>query len=109
MAWTTIFFLLCLVWLVSNFYSLLRNYLAARKLGVPIYVLPWNTHNPIWMILSVPVRPYAEKYLPASWYAAVRLAVYGFEFRSKETLFAADSDLFVLVTAGPIVLTLRDP
>jgi hypothetical protein len=110
MAWTTIPILLASLWLGSTFYSLARNYLSARKIGAPIFILPWNTQNPIWMIFSVPLVPSLEKYLPASWYRVLNMSTYGFEFRLKEDLFGKDdNDAVVLVTSGPVELSIRDP
>lgn len=109
MAWTTILILLASLWLGSTFYSLVRNYLSARKIGAPISILPWNNQNPIWMIVSVPLVPPLEKYLPASWYRALNMSTYGFEFRLKEDLFAKDKDTVVLVTSGPVEVSIRDP
>lgn len=110
MAWTTIVILLVGLWLVSNFYSLTRNYLSARKIGAPMFIIPWNIYNPVWMIAAVPLVVPLEKYIPASWYRTLNLATYGFEFRSKEDIFVEDgNDAIVLVTSGPVEVSVRDP
>jgi hypothetical protein len=38
-------------------YNLARNYIAARKLGLPIIIVPIDQHHLIWMLISVPLRP----------------------------------------------------
>jgi hypothetical protein len=38
-------------------YNLARNYIAARKLGLPIIIVPIDQHHIIWMLISVPLRP----------------------------------------------------
>lgn len=100
----------CSLWLGSNFYSLFKNYLSARKVGAPMFIMPWNTHNPIWMLISVPLTPYLKKYLPSSWYRSVNLSTYGFEFRTKEAMFGdKDNDVVILVSSGPVEVSIRDP
>lgn len=37
------------------------------------------------------------------------MGTYGFEFRLKEDLFGKDNDTVVLVTSGPVELSIRDP
>lgn len=38
-------------------YNLARNYIAARKMGLPIIIVPIDQHHLIWMLISVPLRP----------------------------------------------------
>jgi len=38
-------------------YNLIRNYIAARKMGLPIIIVPIDQHHIIWMLISVPLRP----------------------------------------------------
>lgn len=38
-------------------YNLARNYIAARKLGLPIIIVPIDQNHLIWMLISVPLRP----------------------------------------------------
>jgi len=110
MAWITILILLVGLWLVSNLYSLTRNYLAARKIGAPIFIIPWNIYNPLWMVAAVPLGVPLQKYIPASWRLGLDLGTYGFEFRSKEDIFVEKgNDAVVLVTSGPVEVSIRDP
>ena len=97
------------LWLLSNLYSLFRNYLSARKSGLPIIIFPFNNYHPLWMVLSVPLRPLFERYLPAWMYKSINLATYGFEFRCKTSIFEKNCPAFILVTAGSNELSLMDP
>ena len=98
------------IWLISNFYSLLRNYQAARRAGIPIFVVPWNMYNPLWMIPSVPLQPYLQKYLPSAWYEHIDVATYGYEFRhARNSLHDKYGDAIILVTSGPMELSTSDP
>lgn len=110
MAWTILLAGAFGLWLMSNMYSLCRNYVSARKVAAPIFIIPWNIYNPIWMVISVPLAPYLQKYLPAAWYRAVNMGIYGFEFRSKERVFGdKDNDVIVMVSSGPVEVSIRDP
>lgn len=109
MTWITILLSLYSLWVASNVWQLLKNYLSARKTGLPIIIFPLNNYHPIWMILSVPLRPLFEKHLPASIYERIDLATYGFEFRLKESIFKKYGPAFILVTSGSNELSLIDP
>jgi len=37
-------------------YSLARNYITARKTGLPIIVVPIDQGHPLWMVTCVPLR-----------------------------------------------------
>lgn len=110
MSWLTIFLSLWLVWVLSCLQRLYKNYVSARKTGLPIIILPINHYNPIWMVLSVPMRPLFEKYLPTWMFEPIELATYGWEFRLKEAIFDKyKTPAFILVTAGANELSLNDP
>lgn len=38
-------------------YNLARNYIAAKKTGLPIIIVPIDQNNLLWMVTSVPLRP----------------------------------------------------
>lgn len=110
MSWLTIFLSLWLIWALSCLQRLYKNYVSARKTGLPIIILPINHYNPIWMILSVPMRPLFKKYLPTWIFEPIELATYGWEFRLKEAIFEKyKTPAFILVTAGANELSLNDP
>jgi hypothetical protein len=101
MAWLTILLGLYLFWVASTLYSLFRNYLSARKTGLPLVILPFNHYNPVWMILSVPIiRPLAEKLLPGWMYEPIDLSTYGWEFRLGYSIFEKYGPAFILVSGS---------
>jgi hypothetical protein len=38
-------------------YKLARNYITARKTGLPIIIVPIDQNHPLWMVTCVPLRP----------------------------------------------------
>jgi hypothetical protein len=58
----TVSFLVFLVFL-SSAWGIFRNYLIARKVGLPIIILPISHENPIWMLTARHVMPFM-KYIP---------------------------------------------
>ncbi|KIW83245.1 hypothetical protein Z517_02490 [Fonsecaea pedrosoi CBS 271.37] len=109
MAWISILATLYGLWVASTLWNLFKNYLSARKTRLPIIVFPLNNYHPIWMIVSVPLRPLFEKFLPDWMYEPINLATYGFEFRSKTAVFDKRGPAVILVTAGSNELSLMDP
>ncbi|KIW92230.1 uncharacterized protein Z519_07214 [Cladophialophora bantiana CBS 173.52] len=109
MSWISILLTLYGLWVVSTLWNLFKNYLSARKTGLPIIIFPLNNYHPIWMIFSVPLRPLFERFLPGWAYEPINLATYGFEFRSKNAIFEKCGPAFILVTAGSNELSLMDP
>ncbi|KAK4946175.1 hypothetical protein LTR10_014687 [Elasticomyces elasticus] len=109
MNWLQAILTLFALWLSSNLYGLLRNYLAARKTGLPLFILPINIYNPIWMISLVPLNPLFKKFLPTWLYEPVNIATYGFEVRLKSSIFEKYGPAFILVTSGPMEMSIIDP
>lgn len=94
-------------------YHLIRNLSYARKSGFPSVLVPWDQNHFIWIIISVPLRPYLEKWLPQWIYNRLVLCIYGNEFtenlRPFEQYLSADDKTFMLVTCGRPELSTRDP
>lgn len=53
----TIVAVLLALYMVRFPYNLTRNYITARKMGLPIIVVPIDQNHFLWMIMSVPLRP----------------------------------------------------
>ncbi|KAI1622719.1 cytochrome P450 monooxygenase [Exophiala viscosa] len=109
MSWLAIILTLFALWLSSNLYGLLRNYLAARKTGLPLFLLPINIYNPIWMVTLVPLNPLFKRIFPSWLYESVDIGTYGFEVRLKSSLFEKTGPAFILVTSGPMEMSIIDP
>ncbi|OQO07043.1 hypothetical protein B0A48_07609 [Cryoendolithus antarcticus] len=96
-------------------YRFLRNFYYARKSGVPVIILPWDQDNPLWIVISVPLRPVLQKILPKVVFERIVLAIYGWEFHDKLRPFEqyaapqGNDKTFFLVTAGLSEITTRDP
>ncbi|CAJ2509377.1 Uu.00g144030.m01.CDS01 [Anthostomella pinea] len=45
-------------------YKFVRNYINARKTGLPMIFVPWDQNSFFWMAFSVPLRPHLQKWLP---------------------------------------------
>lgn len=48
---------LLLLYFLQYPYNLGRNYLTARKTGLPIIIVPIDQNAFLWMVISVPLRP----------------------------------------------------
>lgn len=45
---------------LSTVFALLRNYVIARQIGLPIIVVPINPETPIWMMLARHIVPWLK-------------------------------------------------
>jgi hypothetical protein len=108
LSFTTALLGLYLLWVLSTLYSFTRNYLTARKTGLPLILFPFSHYNPFFMVLSVPLRPFVQKILPESIYLNFELATYGWEFRQKNKVFDKYGPAFIFVTASANELSFVD-
>lgn len=44
--------LLPTAWVLYSCYCLLLNYMIARKIGVPLVIVPISHENPLWMVVD---------------------------------------------------------
>lgn len=89
---------------------LLRNYVAALRLGVPVRIIPIDHTNPIWMLVDRKVLDFLTRMLP--FMRNTRFARYnyrGWELRERCRSHDELGDAFVLVTPGRTWLYLSDP
>lgn len=80
--------------------AVIRNYLDARKTGLPILICPIDQNSVIWIILGMKLEPYFERYLPTAFYDHIRPSIYGWDWRYKDTFWDRIGPTFILVTAG---------
>lgn len=103
------------IYLSSFIYKFGRNYLQARKSGLPYFCVPWDQNHFLWMIVSVPSRPFLKKHLPAWIWDRLALTIYSFEHTEKlkpyEKYAAPQGNelTYVMVTTGLYEVSTRDP
>lgn len=82
---------------------LLSNYLAARKVGVPVIVVPVNPESPFWMLISDAFGSYIDyalSWIPIGSGTFARYAHRGWDVHDKAKTFEELGDTFILVTTG---------
>ena len=98
------------LYVFSILWSFWTNYAKARVSGFPMFFVPCNPNNPIWMVLSVPLRSIFYRSLPSFAFERIKYTIYGWEFQEKATESPRRSDpAFLLVTPGRNELWVEDP
>ena len=91
-----------LIWLLYSTFCLLRNYLRARSVGIPLVVLPISPENPIWMLVDkaffVPVIERLPLNLGRN--NVTRYNWRGWEFQDKYKSHLELGDIFMTVSPG---------
>ncbi|KAJ5473553.1 Cytochrome P450 [Penicillium sp. IBT 31633x] len=106
---------LVLVYVSTFAYRLLRNINAAKCIGLPYLVYPLDQTNILWILTSVPLRPWLKRTLPTRIWNRLTLVIYGWEFYEKRRPFdkyaAAQGDhkSFVIASCGALELWAADP
>ncbi|KAI0487071.1 cytochrome P450 [Xylaria cf. heliscus] len=95
-------------WIAYSWVCLLSNYLSARKLGVPIRVLPISHGNPFWMIVDRRVTS-IFKHFPFGDNNFTRYNWRGWEVRDRYRSHLEMGDVYVQVTPGRNWLYLCSP
>ncbi|KAF2746361.1 cytochrome P450 [Sporormia fimetaria CBS 119925] len=95
-------------WTAWSWYHLFRNYRAARKIGIPLRVLPISHENPAWMIVDKVFVPLFKK-IPFGTGSFTRYNWRGWEFEDKFRSHEELGGAFVLVTPGRNWLYVCDP
>ena len=95
LAWTTV--------------SIISNYIAARKIGLPLVISPVYPLNPFW-IITYKVFPaiLLLRYLPFGLGAWARCTYIGWQFDEKHALHDELGPVFVIVTPGGNEVTVAD-
>ncbi|KAI0533327.1 cytochrome P450 [Xylaria digitata] len=97
-----------LAWTVYSWVCLLQNYLAARKLGIPIRVLPISHGNPFWMIVDKTIIRFVRR-LPFGDSSFTRYNWRGWEVDDKCRSHLEMGDVYMQVTPGKNWLYLCNP
>jgi cytochrome P450 len=106
---------LVLVYCLSLVYRLLVNLVNAKKSGLPYIFIPLDQNHFIWMLVSVPLRPWLTRNMPKWVNDRLSLTIYGFEFHEQLRPFEQYSapqgnDMsYTIVTPGKFEVSTRDP
>ncbi|KAF4625603.1 hypothetical protein G7Y89_g12562 [Cudoniella acicularis] len=106
---------LLLIYCSSLGYRLLVNLFDARKSGFPYLIIPWDQNHFLWMITSVPLRPWLLRNMPKWIYDRLSLTIYGFEFHEELRPFEqyaapqGNDKSYAMVTPGKFEVSTRDP
>jgi cytochrome P450 len=87
------------LFVVSTAWSLLRNYAIARKVGLPIVIVPISPENPLWMLLARYILPILQ-YVPFGNGHFSRFCHIGWEFDEKARAHVEFGDAFMFATPG---------
>lgn len=100
-------FLAALIW---TLFTLLRNYVVARRIGLPIVVSPITPLNPFWLICYrvFPSVLYLKR-LPFGLGRWARCTYTSWTFDDKCALHDELGDLFSIVSSGSIEVVVADP
>ena len=96
------------LFLVSTAWSLFRNYLTARKVGLPVVIVPISPENPLWMLLARHVLPVCQ-YIPFGNGNFTRFCHIGWEFHEKARAHIELGDAFIFASPGKNWIYMCDP
>ena len=84
-----------------------RNYLAAKKLGIPIVILPFDNVNPFWLLVAGRVHKLLTR---LGFPSVLRKGHLGWEYKEKAAPFVESGcNAFVHVTPGANWISVADP
>lgn len=87
---------------------LYRNYIAARKTGLPLVTTLINPTSALWALTKNIVVPYLT-FLPSHVGQNARLNIFGWQFRAKHTVHQRLGNVFVQVTPSHNIVNIADP
>lgn len=87
------------LFVIATIWSLLRNYLIARGVGLPIVIVPISPENPVWMLLARYILPILQ-YIPFGNGHFTRFCHIGWEFDEKARAHVELGDAFMFATPG---------
>lgn len=102
------------IYLISLLYRISQNFLHARRSGLPYIIIPWDQNAFLWMVSSVPLRPWLAAHMPKCINDRLSLTIFGFEFHEKLRAFhqyaapQGDDKSYAIVTPGKFEIHSRD-
>ncbi|OAL45508.1 putative cytochrome P450 [Pyrenochaeta sp. DS3sAY3a] len=97
------------VYVVNSWVCLLRNYRTARKVGLPLRVIPVSPENPLWMLVDKKIFVPLFAYFPIGTGSFTRFNWRGWEFADKYQVHEELGDIFMMVTPGRLWVHLCNP
>ena len=99
-----------LAWVIWTFISLLSNYKAARRIGLPVIISPVSSLNPLWILTyrALPILPLLE-YLPFGLGTWSKCTYMGWNFDDKYALHEELGRAFTLVTPSLNEVWIAEP
>ncbi|KAF7869848.1 hypothetical protein EAF04_004632 [Stromatinia cepivora] len=95
------------IWYLS---ALPRNYLDAKKSGLPIRFGVWGSANPLWLITCTIVHYSTfEKYLPQFIFNRIKITIPAWEHYCKYSVHEKWGTSFILVSPGKNTIFVGDP
>jgi hypothetical protein len=83
----------------STIWNLFNNYLLARKVGLPIVIVPISPTNPVWMLIGRYFLPLIQ-HIPFGNGYFTRFCHIGWEFDEKNRAHLELGDAFIFATPG---------
>lgn len=106
--------LLTLFIVVSTFFvwftalPLARNLAVARKIGLPIVIVPVDPLGLFWLLIGMQFRPLMRRILPESLTDWMHCCVYGGDIEQRRPIHARLGPVFIAVNPGFIELVVGD-
>ena len=100
---------LAIAWCIYSWLSLLRNYLVARKVGIPLRLLPISHGNPFWMLVDRQVVTFVRTLPLLGGGSFTRYNWRGWEVREKCRSHLEMGPVWMHVTPGRNWLYVCDP
>lgn len=93
---------------LTTLLPLARNYGTARKIGLPILVIPVNPLGLFWLIIGVQFRPLIRRLFPERLTLWTHCCVYGGGIEQRRPVHDLLGPVFVTVSPGIIELVIGD-
>ncbi|KAJ4396801.1 hypothetical protein N0V93_001023 [Gnomoniopsis smithogilvyi] len=103
-----------IIYCISLLYRISRNLVNARRSGLPYIIIPWDQNSFLWMVVSVPLRPWLATHMPKWINDRLSLTIWGFEFHEKLRAFhqyaapQGNDRSYAIVTPGKLEIHTRD-
>lgn len=98
------------LFLLSFATSLMKNYLKARRTGLPIVVNPFDQVAILWLILAPMFQKMAARWMPHSLYSLIRSGIVGYDFIEGWSLYKdLSSPTYAYVTSSQIHVRSASP